>query len=58
MDMGLILTILMFLTLVGFLLSGFPVAFTLGGTGLIFGLIGWATGTLDISFLTLLPDRI
>ena len=58
MDMGLTLTILMFLTLVGFLLSGFPVAFTLGGTGLIFGLIGWATGTLDISFLTLLPDRI
>ena len=58
MDISLLLTISMFVTLVVLLLSGFPVAFTLGGTGLLFGLIGIATGALDVSFLTLLPDRI
>ncbi|UTW57076.1 TRAP transporter large permease subunit [Kordiimonas sp. SCSIO 12603] len=58
MDMSLILTISMFITLVGFLLSGFPVAFTLGGTGLLFGLIGMATGTLDFTFLEILPNRL
>ncbi|PCI63984.1 MAG: tripartite transporter [Kordiimonadales bacterium] len=58
MDMSLILTISMFLALVGFLMSGFPVAFTLGGTSLLFGLIGVATGTLDITFLELLPNRL
>lgn len=58
MDMSLILVLSMFLVLVGFLLTGFPVAFTLGGTALIFGLIGAATGNLDISFLELLPNRL
>jgi len=58
MDMSLILTLSMFSVLVGLLLSGFPVAFTLGGTGLLFGLIGMATGTLDSSFLEILPNRL
>jgi len=58
MDMSLLLTLSMFAVLVGFLLSGFPVAFTLGGTGLLFGLIGVATGTLDMTFLELLPNRL
>ena len=56
--MSLILTLSMFLVLVGFLLSGYPVAFTLGGTGLLFGLIGMSTGTLDQTFLELLPNRL
>jgi len=58
MDMQLLMTISMFLVLVGFLLSGFPVAFVLGGTGLLFGLIGTLTGTLDFTFLELLPNRL
>jgi len=58
MDMQLLLTLSMFLVLVGFLLSGFPVAFTLGGTGLLFGLIGTLTGSLDFTFLELLPNRL
>ncbi len=58
MDMGLILTICMFAGLMILLMTGFPVAFTLGGTGLLFGLIGMATGTLDSSFLEILPNRI
>jgi len=58
MDMQLLMTLSMFLVLIGFLLSGFPVAFTLGGTGLLFGLIGSLTGTLDFTFLELLPNRL
>ncbi len=58
MDMSIVLTASMFLVLVGFLVSGFPVAFTLGGTGLIFGLIGISTGTLDATFLEILPNRL
>lgn len=58
MDPSLIITISMFIVLVGFLLTGFPVAFTLAGTGLLFGLIGYFTGVLDLSFLEILPNRI
>jgi len=58
MDMSIVLTASMFLVLVGFLVSGFPVAFTLGGTGLLFGLIGISTGTLDATFLEILPNRL
>ncbi|MFC3050772.1 TRAP transporter large permease [Kordiimonas pumila] len=56
--MSVILTLSMFAVLVGLLLTGFPVAFTLGGAGLLFGLIGMATGTLDSSFLEILPNRL
>ena len=48
-----ILPLLMFLALVVFLVLGYPVAFTLGGIALIFGLIG-----LGLDFFTLLPMRI
>ena len=58
MDMSLILTSAMFLTLIAFLMSGFPVAFTLGGTGLLFGLIGAALGVFDLSFMGFLSSRI
>ncbi|WP_374763602.1 TRAP transporter large permease [Yunchengibacter salinarum] len=58
MDPSLGLTLAMFAVLMAFLLSGFPVAFTLGGTGLLFGLIGMVTGHLDGSFLSLLPNRL
>ena len=58
MDMSLLLTIAMFLTLVAFLMSGFPVAFTLAGTGLLFGGIGIATGLMDLAFLEILPNRL
>ena len=49
MDMGLLITLLMFASLFGLLMLGFPVAFTLAGTGVIFGIIGILTGTLDSS---------
>ncbi len=58
MDIHAVLTLLMFITLFAFLMTGFPVAFTLAGTGLLFGLIGMANGMLDSSFLELFPNRI
>jgi tripartite ATP-independent transporter DctM subunit len=40
------------------LLVGYPVAFTLAGTALMFTLIGEATGTFDPAFLEALPNRL
>ena len=40
------------------LLTGYPVAFTLAGTALIFTFIGEATGTFDPAFLEALPNRL
>lgn len=58
MDMSLLLTLSMFTVLVGLLMSGFPVAFTLAGTGLLFGFIGVGAGIVDIGFLEILPNRL
>ena len=41
-----------------FLLIGYPVAFTLAGTALMFTVIGEATGTFDPAFLEALPNRL
>lgn len=49
---------LMFFTLVALIFSGYPVAFALGGTAVIYAVIAVANGLLDAHFLTLLPDRI
>jgi tripartite ATP-independent transporter DctM subunit len=40
------------------LLFGYPVAFTLAGTALLFTIIGDATGTFDPAFLEALPNRL
>lgn len=58
MDLSVLITLSMFVTLVGLLMSGFPVAFTLAGTGLLFGGIGIAAGVMDFSFLEILPNRL
>ena len=50
--------LLMFVAVVGFLLAGFPVAFSLGGTALIFALGGVIGGGFENAFLTGLPSRI
>ncbi|MES3023895.1 MAG: TRAP transporter large permease subunit [Pseudomonadota bacterium] len=49
---------IMFGALVIFLLSGFPVAFSLAANGLFFGLVGIELGLLDVSLLQALPSRI
>ena len=48
----------MFVTLVLFLLSGFPVAFSLAANGLLFGLIGIELGLLKPELLQALPNRL
>jgi len=48
----------MFLALIGLVLLGFPISFTLAGTALIFGLIGIALGGFDADFLGVFPHRI
>lgn len=40
------------------LMCGFPVAFTLAGTSLLFAGIGLLTGTFDPAFLNAMPNRI
>ncbi|HZV63979.1 MAG TPA: TRAP transporter large permease subunit [Telluria sp.] len=49
---------IMFGALVIFLLSGFPVAFSLAANGLFFGLVGIHLGLLNIELLQALPNRI
>ena len=49
---------LMFVSLVVFLLVGFPVAFSLGACGLFFSLVGIEIGLLPASLVQALPLRI
>jgi TRAP-type mannitol/chloroaromatic compound transport system permease large subunit len=49
---------IMFGSLVIFLLSGFPVAFSLAANGLFFGLVGIELGLLKPELLQALPNRI
>ncbi len=53
-----VMAIGLFLCVFVFLLSGFPVAFTLAGTALMFAAIGTYTGTFDVAFLEALPNRL
>lgn len=57
-DFAHLLDLFMFLAACIVLLSGFPVAFTLSGIALIFGLIGMIFGVFDIAFFAALPQRI
>lgn len=47
--LGEILSAVMFFGVIGVLMLGFPVAFSLAGTALIFGLVGWWLGVYDPS---------
>jgi tripartite ATP-independent transporter DctM subunit len=50
--------LLLFITVTGTLMAGFPVAFTLGGVSLWFALIGFLTGWFDADFIAALPNRL
>lgn len=50
--------LIMFAVVCLVLLTGYPVAFTLGGVALLFAFIGTLTSTFDSSFLINLPSRI
>ena len=53
-----LMAFLLFVSVCLILLTGYPVAFALGGTALLFSFIGILTGTFDPSFLTALPNRL
>ncbi len=42
----------------GALMLGFPVAFTLAGASILFGLMGWWFDVFQLSFFAVLPNRI
>ncbi len=52
------IALLLFLSVILVLLAGFPVAFTLGGTALIFAGIGALTGNFSEALLSGLPNRV
>lgn len=53
-----IMPLLMFLGVGLVLLTGFPVAFALGGTGLLFAGLGLIIGHFDASLMEAMPNRI
>ena len=53
-----LMAILLFLTVCLVLLAGYPVAFSLAGTALLFAFIGEAAGLFDAAFLEALPNRL
>ncbi len=55
--LGEILAVLLFVVTIGTLLAGYPVAFTLGGTAVLFAGIGWLVGAFNPSFFATLAPR-
>jgi tripartite ATP-independent transporter DctM subunit len=49
---------LMFGGLILFMLIGYPVAFSLAGLGLFFGIVGIEAGLFEVSLLQALPERV
>lgn len=58
MDLHALMPPLMFLGLIVFLLSGYPVAFALGATGIVFGFLGITLDLFPPALLRAMPDRI
>ena len=54
---GELLSGLMFLGVIGMLMLGFPVAFTLAGTSILFGLLGYWLGVFDFSNMGALAGK-
>ena len=50
--------VLMLISLLAILMTGFPVAFTLSGVALFFGIIGSFSNIFDMAFIQALPNRI
>ncbi len=52
------LDLLMFAALMGAILLGFPVSFSIAGVAVVFGYLGWALGAMDITLLGALGQRV
>ncbi|MCK5920288.1 MAG: TRAP transporter large permease subunit [Methylococcales bacterium] len=48
----------LFVVVIIVLMAGYPVAFTLGGTALLFAFLGAMMGNFDLVFLNALPNRL
>lgn len=48
----------LFVVVIIVLMAGYPVAFTLGGTSLLFAFLGAMMGNFDLVFLNALPNRL
>ncbi len=53
-----VIPLLLFLAVCLVLLLGYPVAFSLGGTALVFAWVGGMSGHFDAAFLQALPNRL
>ena len=58
MTLSELLDVLMFAAVLGLLLAGYPVAFVLGGTAILFAFAGHLLGAFDLWLLQALPQRI
>ncbi|MEM9054149.1 MAG: TRAP transporter large permease subunit, partial [Pseudomonadota bacterium] len=58
MELELIFALGMFLTAIAALLAGYPVALTLGGTALLFALLGIQFGLFPEAYIRTFPSRI
>ena len=56
--MAMIEAVLLFFTVILFLLIGYPVAFTLAGVALLFAGVGLITGNFEVGYLSALPSRL
>lgn len=52
------LDLIMLAALIGCILLGFPVSFSIAGTAIIFATLGWLTGSFDMSLLGALGQRV
>ena len=52
------LDLLMFAGLIGCILLGFPVSFSIAGVATAFAFLGWAAGQMDITLLGALGQRV
>ena len=58
MDTASVLVIIMFVTSMGLLMIGFPVAFTLAGSAIFFAVIGVALDVFNFSLIGAFPQRV
>lgn len=56
--MSLPLDLLMFAALISAILLGYPVSFSIAGVASLFALLGWMTGSFDLSLMGALGQRI
>ena len=56
--MSIPLDLIMFVALIGCILLGFPVSFSISGVAIIFAFLGWSAGIMDISLLGALGQRV